>query len=94
MAVTRPVDILIRLRKITDGMEQGMSKSVILNEVKGIFAAEAAVNFGCGSHVQRIMNLLDNPSYGWSDIWEEILIVEEFMQTDVYGFREHSWQIF
>jgi hypothetical protein len=90
MAVTRPVDILIRLRQLTDGLEQGVSQRVLINEMEELFAAEPIAACGYGSHVQRIMNLLNNPAYGWSDILEEIRILEECLQTDEYGFCEHQ----
>lgn len=90
MAVIRPVDLLTRLRQITDGIDQGMSQSAMITEMNSLFAPETAVSCDFDNHLRHIVQLMHNPSQGWNDILEEICIMEELLQTDEYGFREHQ----
>lgn len=92
----RPGDILIRLQRISDGLEQGVSPSLIRNELQDLLTMETVSSFGFGSHVRQMLTLLKNPACGWDEIREEIRIVEEYLQTDEYGFRPHppSWYSF
>lgn len=96
MAAARPIDILIRLQRITEDLEQGMSQSLVRTELMDMLTMEIVVILGFSSHVRRMLTLLKNPDCGLIDILEEIRIVEEYLQTDEYGFREHpnSWYSF
>lgn len=85
----RPIDILIRLQRITHGLEQGMSQSLVRNEMKDLLTNDTAVSFGFSSHVQHTLALLKNPDSGIDDILEEISVMEDYLQTDEYGFCEH-----
>lgn len=94
---TRTVDILIRLQHVSNALEQGINQPHMMSEIKELFtAAEAAAIDGLDYHVEQIFCLLENPSDELHDMLEEIRIVEEFLQTDEYGFREHqhSWKSF
>lgn len=92
----RSMEILARLHRIANGLEYGMSQSLARAELLALMTCEATAFFGLDVHVRQIMTLLDAPDCLMSDILEELRIMEEFLHSDEYGFREHldEWYSF